>query len=435
MGEPSQPARALRLPELIAIGVGGMIGGGIFSVLGMAAHIAGHAAPLCFVVGSLVALSAGYSYVKLALAYSDDGASYTYLERAFPQHPNIGGIAGWAVIVGYVGTLALYAFTFGAYAAHLLGQAGSTPLRASLSAGVLLFFMAVNLVGAQITGRAEDLIVYTKVILLGLFVAAGLHTASISRLSPLFDRGLAAPFIGGALIFVAFEGFQLITNGVTETQDPRRNIPRGLYGSIVITSVIYIGVAFVALGNLSVAELTAAEEYALAVAARPALGHAGTVLVDIAALLATSSAINATLFGASRMLGQMATEKTVPRAFSHRTRARVPWLAVVVMTGLGLAFTMTSSLETIATFSSLMFLLVSMAVSVANLRLRATTGSHPGLVLLGLVLMGVTVATLLADMLRTNEQLLAIVLSILAAVALLEVTYFKRTHLPERPRE
>lgn len=121
--------RVLGLPELIAIGVGGMIGGGIFSVLGITVDIAGHAAPLAFAVGSLVAFAAGYSYVKLALAFRDDGASFTYLEHAFPQHPNVAGIAGWTVIVGYVGTLALYAFTFGAYGAHLLGGSGEDDLR------------------------------------------------------------------------------------------------------------------------------------------------------------------------------------------------------------------------------------------------------------------------------------------------------------------
>ena len=149
---------SLGLPELIAIGVGGMIGGGIFSVLGMAVSIAGHAAPLAFAIGSLVALAAGYSYVKLALGYRKDGASFTYLDRAFPEHPNIAGVAGWTVIVGYIGTLALYAFTFGAYGAHLLGEQDNGALRVALSAGVLLFFMTVNLIGAELTGRAATFV-------------------------------------------------------------------------------------------------------------------------------------------------------------------------------------------------------------------------------------------------------------------------------------
>ena len=430
MSEERDQERALGLPELIAIGVGGMIGGGIFSVLGMAVQIAGHAAPLAFALGSFVALAAGYSYIKLALGFRRDGASFTYLEQAFPDRPNVAGVAGWTVIVGYVGTLALYAFTFGAYGAHLLGEEGHSTLRMSLSAGVLLFFMGVNLVGAKMTGRTEDLIVYAKILLLGIFVVAGIGTVSVDRLTPVFDKGAASPFVAGALIFVAFEGFQLITNGVTETLDPERNIPRGIYGSIVITSAIYVGVAVVAIGNMDIGALVAAEEYALAVAAGPSLGDAGPILVDIAALLATSSAINATLFGASRMLADMAAEERVPRAFSHRTRQRVPWAAVVVVAGLGTAFTVLSNLETIATFSSLTFLLVSMAVSVANLRLRKKTESKAAMVLLGLLLMAVTVALLLRHLARTQPATLGLVAGLFVLVAVVEVVFFERTHRP-----
>lgn len=136
----------------------------------MAVGIAGRAAPLAFAIGSLVAVVAGYSYVKLALGFRSDGASFTYLERAFPEHPNVSGVAGWVVVIGYVGTLALYAYTFGIYGAHLLGGAESNAIRIGLSAAVLLFFMMVNVVGAKASGRTEDLIVLTKVVLLAVFV-------------------------------------------------------------------------------------------------------------------------------------------------------------------------------------------------------------------------------------------------------------------------
>ncbi len=384
----------LRLPELLAMGIGGMIGGGIFSVLGMAVGISGHAAPLAFLVGSFVALAAGYSYVKLALGFHSDGASFTYLDKAFPTHPNISGIAGWTVVVGYIGTLALYAFTFGAYGAHLLGSSDSPAVRMVLSVGVLLFFMAINLRGVQSSGKTEDIIVFTKVILLSLFAAAGIFTIKQDHIFPVFEKGTSSVFIGGAMIFVAFEGFQLITNAVMETENPERNIPRGIYGSIIITSLIYFGVSIVAVGNLTPAELASAEEYALAIAAKPALGNAGAILVDIAALLATSSAVNATAFGASRMMAEMATESRMPKAFSFRSRTDVPWIAVVTLTLLAGLFTLMGGLETIAMFSSMTFLLVSIAVSVANFKLRAITKSNLWLIFLGIALMLVTVTLL-----------------------------------------
>ncbi|RLB54067.1 MAG: amino acid transporter [Deltaproteobacteria bacterium] len=422
----NRPDQGLRLPELLAMGVGGMIGGGIFSILGMAVGIAGHAAPLAFAVGSLVAGAAGYSYIRLALAFHSDGASFTYLDHAFPKHPNIAGVAGWTVIVGYVGTLALYAFTFGAYGADLMGAGGSTPVRVALSAGVLLSFMAVNLLGAQATGKTEVVIVLVKVVLLGMFAFAGSTNISRAHLFPVFDRGIASPLVAGALVFVAFEGFQLITNAVMETENPGRDIPRGIYGSIAITSLIYIGVSVVAVGNLDAAELMAAKEYALAVAARPALGNLGPVLVDIAALLATASAINATIFGASRMLAEMASEDRVPRAFSHRSTAQVPWLAVVVIVGLSAAFTAAASLDAIATFSSLTFLLVSVAVSAANFRLRSQTQSKSWLVLSGIVLMGTTIALLIHHVWAENRMMLVWVGAIFVTIAVAEILFFER---------
>lgn len=420
---PRGESDSLHLPELLAIGVGGMIGGGIFSVLGMAVQIAGHAAPLAFFIGSLVALAAGYSYIKLALSFQSDGASYTYLERAFPERPAVAGIAGWTVIVGYVGTLALYAFTFGAYGAHLMGASDSSTARMALSAGVLLFFMLVNLRGAQVSGRTEDLIVLVKVILLAVFCLAAFRGIQADHLTPVFERGGSSVFIAGATIFVAFEGFQLITNGVTETANPERNIPRGIYGSILITSLIYVAVAVVAIGNLDVPDLVQAQEYALAAAARPALGEAGTVLVDVAALLATASAINATAFGASRMMAEMALGRRMPLAFSVRSRVHVPWVAVVTLTLLAMAFTVFSGLETIATFSSLVFLLVSIAVSAANLRLRHETGSRAPIVLAGLALMSTTVVLLLLHLVQESRAELIAVGGTFVVIALLESAY------------
>jgi len=416
----------LGLFELIAMGVGGMIGGGIFSVLGLAVGISGHAAPLAFGIGSLIALAAGYSYVRLALTYRSDGASFTYLERAFPSQPNVAGVAGWTVVVGYVGTLALYAFTFGAYGADLLGKPQSGILRMALSAAVLVFFMLVNLSGTRASGKAEDLVVYAKILLLAVFAVAGFTSVRPDYLTPVLDKGVASVFMAGALIFVAYEGFQLITNAVCETRDAGRNIPRGIYGSIVITSVIYIVLAIVGVGNLTLPELVAAEEYALAAAAQPVLGEAGTILVGLAALLATSSAINATSFGAARMMAEMAREARMPKAFSFRSKMDVPWVAVIALTLFALAFTLASGLEVIAAFSSLTFLLVSIGVSIANLRLRAVTKSRIGLVFLGLGLMATTVLLLIVHLWQSSRDTLVWITAIYGVVIAAELLFSKR---------
>lgn len=413
----------LGLTELIAIGVGGMIGGGIFSVLGLAVNISGHAAPLAFAIGSFIALAAGYSYVRLAVSHSGDGASYTYLRHAFPGHPSVSGIAGWTVILGYIGTQALYAFTFGAYGADLLGSPDDAVVRMVLSSAVLLFFMLVNFKGVRSSGVAEDLVVYSKIILLGLFAVVGLFSVQRDHLLPVFNEGVPSVFMAGALIFVAYEGFQLITNAVEEANNPTRNIAAGIYGSIIITSLIYITLALVAVGNLTPAEISAAEEYALAQVAQPVMGSAGVVLVDLAALLATSSAINSTLFGASRMMAKMGEEGVMPRPLAQRSLHRVPWAGVLVMTLLGLMFATLSGLEVIAAFSSMTFLLVSMGVSVANLRLRKVTNSRLLPIILGLALMAITVVLLVVYLWQAQRDILAVIVILYVMVVLAQQLY------------
>ena len=243
MNKTKDTAEKLGLKELIAIGVGGMIGGGIFSVLGMAVDISGHAAPLAFALGSMIALAAGYSYVKLALAFHSDGASFTYLERAYPDNLNIAGIAGWTVIVGYVGTLALYAFTFGAYAADMFGIPNSNSARIFMSAFVLLFFMVVNLWGGKASGETEDLVVYTKIIILTLFGIIGLTTVRQDHLFPVLTHGTSSVFMAGALIFVAYEGFELIANAAPDIIDPEVNIPKAYYYSVIFVILLYAIIA------------------------------------------------------------------------------------------------------------------------------------------------------------------------------------------------
>ena len=428
---PDNRKGQLGLPELIAMGVGGMIGGGIFSVMGLAAGITGHATPIAFALGGLLALIGGYSYVQLALTFVSDGASFTYLEHAFPQQPAIAAITGWTVVVGYIGTLALYAFTFGAYGSELLGQTEMGLLRQVLSVGIILAFMAVNLRGTKSSGRSEVIIVYTKITLLGLLAIAGMPGITTQNLVPVFDQGMLSVFMAGALIFVAYEGFQLITNAVCETDDPQRNIPRAIYGSIAIVVLVYMALSIVAIGSISVEKLIAAEEYALAVAVEPFLGSGGRILVSLAALLATSSAINATMFGASRMMAEMATDDAAPVAFSFRSRVDVPWIAMLTITILAIGLTALGGLELIAAFSSMTFLIVSLAVSIANFRLRKQTGSRSVFVVTGMLLILATIVIMCVYLWRQAPTNLAWISSIYASIILLvfALQYLRSRHV------
>ena len=367
--------RKLNLAEVVAIGVGGMIGGGIFAVLGLAIAQAGHAVPITLAAGGAVALLTGISYAHLGLAFRGDGGGFTYIERAFGW-PGLAAVSGWLLVAGYVGTLALYATAFGAYGETLFDGAG-TPgaISAGLATLVLVAFLIVNLGGAKLSGSTELAVVAVKLAILAAFAVAGLHTAQASHFQPLFNRGLLAPFTAAALIFVAYEGFELIPHAIDEMENPARTLRRALIIAIVATTAIYVTVALAALGNLSPTQIEHDQEYVLAVAARPTMGEFGFVLIGLAALLSTASAINATLFGAARLAMVMASEHALPRLFSLREHNRpVPWVALIALTAAALGFALSAPLAIISTFASATFLLIFLAVNLSAWRLRRRIG-------------------------------------------------------------
>ncbi len=383
----TQSAQKLNLAEVTAIGVGGMVGGGIFAVLGLAMTTAGHAVAIALALSGVLALLTGYSFAYLGLAFRDDGGSFTYIQHAF-KSASVAGVAGWLLVAGYVGTLALYATAFGAYgAAMLAGAHAASWMEKGLALLVLGVFLGVNLAGAKTSGRLELVIVVIKVLILAVFAAAGLYTFRAGLALPVFDKGFAAPVVAAGLIFVAYEGFELIPNAIEEMRNPEKDLKRGLMLSIVITTVIYVVVALVALGNLTPPQIAHDQEYVLAVAAKPTLGQFGFALIGVAALMSTASAINATLFGSSRLAMAMARDHALPRIFSTLERTRpVPWVALVVLTGATVAFTLLADLTVISTFASATFLIIFAAVNLAAWRLRKKIGIRAVPPMLGVVL-------------------------------------------------
>jgi len=418
----------LGLKELVAIGVGSMIGGGIFSVMGMAEGIAGTATPLVFILGGIIALLAGYNYAKLALAFREDGASYTYIKAAFPRIPYLSGLTGWSVLLGYIGTLALYAYTFGAYGAAMLGGADIYWLKTVLGMGIIALFLFINIRGIRSAGRSEDIIVYLKIVVMTIMGIAGLFFVNPEHFTPVFDHGVAGVFLGGAIVFVAFEGFQLITNSVVESDNPERNIPRGIYLAIAIVTLIYVVLAVTVMGSLDAAAIQASHEYAVAEALRPAFGEWGFYLTALAALLATGSAINGTLFGASRMMANIAKDEILPSLFSRTDSNKTPENALFLMFILASLFVMFGKLGDIVAFSSMTFLIVSLAVSIANWRLIGQTGASRLAVGVSMVMMTATWGLMLLYLWENDRRTLQDIAMIYLLLALTYSVYYALGH-------
>lgn len=387
MATKTERGEKLGIKELVAMGVGGIVGGGIFSVLGLASDMAGHAAPIAFVLGGIIALLTGNSYAKLGIVFRSDGGSFTYLERAF-KNKNIAGMGGWLLVAGYVGTMALYAYTFSVYGTAILGGTPNARLMPHLLATmIMLVFLGINLHGVKSAGKIEDVIVLVKVLILAFFAIAGFFYIKADHLLPVFNRGKGGLFMGAALIFVAYEGFELIPNAVKEMKNPDKDLHRSIFISIGIAMVIYILVALVATGNLSSLDISRYKEYALAVAARPFLGQAGFLLIGLAALLSTASAINATLFGAARLAMALAQEKDLPEVFSHKERLRdIPWVSLLIIAVISIVFVNISNLTIISAFASSTFLLIFAAINLSALRLRKRIKARPLMPLAGFLL-------------------------------------------------
>ncbi len=416
----------LTLKEIIAMGVGGMVGGGIFSVLGLAIGESGHAAPLAFALGGVVALLTGISYARLGVTFRADGGSFTYLEHAF-RHPNIAGIGGWLLLVGYLGTMALYAYTFGVYGTAILGGDGGVRMQHLLESLVLLAFLGVNLYGVKASGSSELVIVTIKLLILVLFGIFGMTTLKADHLFPFVNKGVDGIVMGAALIFVAYEGFELIPNAVNEMENPESNLYRGILWSIAITSAVYLLVSLVAVGNLSSGDIAKYGEYALAVAAKPFLGRAGFLLIGLAALFSAASAINATMFGTARLGMAMATEQALPPVFGFRRRQNnIPWVSLLVVTALTLLFVNTADLNMISSFSSSTFLLIFGAIHLSAIRLRQRVQAPVTIAILGLAATTTSWVVLMLYLLKKHPDTFLGIVIMYVAVGMAEILFSKR---------
>ncbi len=417
----------LDLKELIAMGVGGMVGGGIFSVLGLSVGLAGHAAPVAFLIGGIIALLTGYSYSKLGLKFRSDGGSFTYMEKSV-KNRNIAAIGGWLLFVGYIGTLSLYSYTFGVYASAMAGNSGySIEIQHFLESFVILLFLGINLYGIKAAGSTELLIVITKVIILFLFAGVGIFFVKENYIFPVFDKNASNLFMGAALIFVAYEGFELIPNAVNEMKNPDRNLPKSITISILITIFIYLLVSFVAVGNLTPDKIAEYKEYALAEAAKPFLGKTGFVLISLGAILSTASAINATLFGTARLGMVMAQEKDLPKIFSFKERTKnIPWVSLTVISVLTLVFVNIADLTLISSFASSTFLLIFVFINFSAFKLRKEIGINIIYPIAGLILSFASWLILIIYLWKNNNDGFIWLGGFYAAVIIAELLFSER---------
>ncbi len=393
-------SRDLRLFDITMIGIGAMIGAGIFVLTGSAARVAGPAAVLAFLINGVVTLLTAFTYAELGSAYPEAGGGYLWAKEGLP--PPAGFMSGWLSWVAHVIACALYAAAFSSFAHFILGEYGVAdilfprdvalggltfnPVEKGITIGIVLFFVMVNYIGVHTTGKTESIITIGKVLVLGVFIAFGSNamirdpTAPQRFIEDFTPLGFGGILLAMGLTFIAFEGYEIIAQSGEEVKDPKRSIPRAIFLSIAIVVVIYVLTFIVALGVINCPDETVAyqclggaenPELAMIRASGSLLGPIGIILMVAGGLLATTSALNATVYSSSRVSFAMGRDGTLPRFLGqvHQKR-QSPGNAVVVSGIVIIVFAVTLPIEHIAASADIMFLLLFVMANMSLLTLR-----------------------------------------------------------------
>ncbi len=366
----------------VAMGIGAMVGAGIFALLGQAGQIAGSAVWMSFLAGGVIALLSGYSMGRLGARYPSAGGLVEYLVQGYGPGIFSGGISVLMYISALV-SVSLVARTFGTYAYELLPAGLPAFLVEVLAAGIILVFMFINLRGPGSMSRVENLVVLIKMAALSIFAIAGLVTMDPTRFSPAEYPPYQSVLFSLAITFFAYEGFRIITNAAEDMPDPARTLPRAIMTSILLVMVLYVAVALAVFGNLSADEVIKAEDYALAEAARPIFGAAGFTIMALAALLSTSSAINASLYSVTNVTYRLARLGELPAVFGQPLGHSREGL--VISSFMILIMAVFFDLSSIAAIGAISTLAIHMIVHIGHLRLLKKTGASLILVLLAIV--------------------------------------------------
>ncbi len=395
-GEPDTGvtfSKSLGFFDATMIGVGAMIGAGIFVLTGIACGEAGPASLLAFALNGAVTLITAMAYAELAAAIPEAGGGYAYVKNAFPDI--IGFTAGCWLWFAYTVACSLYASGFGSFFLEFLARycpgthhlivsiAGEHAAQVAMIFLVGISFTLLNVRGAGVTGKTENIIVMAKIAVLAMFIVFGIEAifddvpAARSEFTPFLPKGLSGVFIAMGLTFIAFEGYDLIATVAEEIKQPERNIPRATFVSLGVTVFIYMCVLVVSLGAVHVEGMPSWEflgkyqEIAIVKAAAQMMPGVGVFLIVFGGVLSTVSALNATVLASSRVAFSMARDRWLPERLSaiHRKR-RTPHVAILVTGAIFLVVAVLLPVDALGSAASVMFLLVFALVNLALVALR-----------------------------------------------------------------
>lgn len=420
----SRVERKVSLAGAISIGIGGMVGGGIFAVLGEAVSLARGGTPVAFFVAGMVALLTSYAYAKLSVKYPSQGGTVVFIDTAFGNNITSGSV-NLMLWLSYLVTIALYAVAFASYALTFFHDNTTTLIKHVLISAAIVLPTAINLISASFVSKSETAIVALKLILLIVIIVFSIAYVDPELVSTAHWGSMSSIFAAGMIIFVAYEGFELIANSAEDVQNPRRNLPIAFYSSVILVFALYLLIGIVTVSTIPEDELLTAKDYALAIAAKPALGQTGFLVVAIAALLATFSAINATIYGNARLGYVLAREGRLPEIFDKKVWNE-PVMGVVVTAVISLLMANTINLKEIAIIGSASFLFIFALINASAFKLRKEIGGNRYIYIVAVLLSVAALMTLLINTFESNFRAIFVFAVFICVSVLFEVTYGKK---------
>jgi len=410
----------------IFLGVGSMVGAGIFALLGEAGAVAGAAVWISFLLAGIVAGLLGYTVVKLGVRYPSSGGLIAYLIEGF-GNGRLVGIASW---LGYMSAIvivgAMVAVSFGGYATALfVGPDAAAWWDNVFITAVVCGALAINLIGSRIVDRAQTAIVVLELAVFTVFLVVTIPDADWSLLAFSNYPPLSDIIASVALTFFAFMGFSVITFSAGDLADPTHGLPIAMYAALGITGGLYILITFGVFGTLTVDEVIKYGETAIAEAARPALGDAGFTMMAVAALLATMSSVNATLYASGGLTRMLASVGQFPPLFGRKTR-RGAHVGLLITAGLVLVMANLLDLSAIASLGSAIALCVFVLVALAGFRKRAETGANTVIALAAIGVSAIVLAFFAVDTLLNDPATFVAIIAITVLAVVLD-TLWKRT--------
>ncbi|AWV97132.1 APC family permease [Arcticibacterium luteifluviistationis] len=425
MNENSNKEEKVSLKEAISIGIGGMVGGGIFAVLGLATDLAKGGTPISFLIAGAIALITAYSYAKLSVSFPDKGGTVKFINKGFGITVFSGGINN-LLWISYIIMLSLYASAFGSYAPNLFAITNSQTLDAHIYGSVIIIIATlINYYSIAVVGKIESIAVIIKLVILLAFVAIGIYGLSSStHLEQLSISNWESPLnlvVAGMMIFVAYEGFELIANAAPDIENPKKNIPKAYYGSVIFVIFLYIIISIITVGSLDFDEIATAKDYVLAEAAKPMLGTIGFTIITVAALISTFSAINASLYGGSRVSFELSQDDELPHQLTYQLWNQPIGLLITMVATLVLVNTL--QLESISTAGSVGFLLIFACVNYVGFKLHKEIKSNKYITLIGCLSCSIALLTLIIKQFTTNRTNVLIAVGIVLFCFLIEFIY------------